>query len=975
MAESTDGNHKRAYCLVIVTRENNTENPGTDNPGGNTPGTDNPGSNNPGTDDPGTEDPDIDNPSDSGEDTMKLNRDGYKEVFNDEFNGNQLDRSNWNVELHEKGWVNSEWQEYVDSEENISVSDGKLYLKPVKKVAEDGTATYTSGRINTQNKQDFKYGLFEVKAKVPAGMGYLPAFWLMPTDENVYGQWPKCGEIDAMEVMGQETNKLYGTIHYGEPHNQGQGTYTLKDGNFADEFHTFAVEWELGSIKWYVDDVLYHEEHDWFSATEGKGTISYPAPFDQKFYMILNLAVGGSWVGYPDDTTTFDDQAFVIDHVRAYQKDSYDENVSKPEKEPVVLRDPDATGNYINNGDFSVAEQLDEDDSQKNKNWQFKLAQSSEAEAVIENNSMLIKTANPGSVDYSVQLVQAELPLQKYASYNVSFDAKASENRTMRVDVKAPDRSYKAYMDTFVPELTTEMQTYETTFKMTDADDANGRLEFNMGAGSSADIMITNVRVEKIADPLPEDYEKENEKTVLNNGNYVYNGEFQEGDKKLGFWNISDPALVNVTSLEDGRRLAVTGNGAQVTLSQNGLALAANGEYSLRFDAQADVPQNLRVSVAGNTFEAALTPDRENYSYVFTTGDTVDNRDISFIFDGSSMAYLDNVFVTENKKIKNGSFNAGLTGYVSYVSDDAKGFFGVDNLSEGNNNALQATIENTADADWKVQMKQENVGLEKGKCYRLTFKARASINRELRVVMQGPESRGWSVYSGDNIVELTNEYQTFVKEFKMTEESDPQAFLSICYGTINGEHITQKHTIDVDDIELTEIDESELPQKPEVPAGENMLVNPSFTSVDGKAEGWTQAVQGDAAGTIVFDNGKAIADIQNAGTEEWHAQLINDSNMTLEKGKTYTFTMKASATAGRIVKIALMGNGYNWVGGSDIFVTEDGEQEYSFTFTVDKETDTTVDLYISLGRMGGDETPASVITLSELSLVQVGTDL
>lgn len=93
------------------------------------------------------------------------------------------------MELHEKGWVNSEWQEYVDSDKNIQVKDGKLLIKPVETVNADGTRSYTSGRINTQGKHDFKYGYFECRAKVPTGKGYLPAFWMMPTDENLYGQW------------------------------------------------------------------------------------------------------------------------------------------------------------------------------------------------------------------------------------------------------------------------------------------------------------------------------------------------------------------------------------------------------------------------------------------------------------------------------------------------------------------------------------------------------------------------------------------------------------------------------------------------------------------------------------------------------------------------------------------------------------------------------------------------------------------
>ena len=191
-----------------------------------------------------------------------LLKQGYQLKWQDNFDGNFLNRADWNVELHEKGWVNSEWQEYVDSDKNIQVKDGKLLIKPVETVNADGTRSYTYGRINTQGKHDFKYGYFECRAKVPTGKGYLPAFWMMPTDENLYGQWPKCGEIDIMEVMGQETNKAYGTIHYGEPHDQSQGTCTVDaKNNFADQYHTYACDWEPGKITWYIDGVKFHIIH------------------------------------------------------------------------------------------------------------------------------------------------------------------------------------------------------------------------------------------------------------------------------------------------------------------------------------------------------------------------------------------------------------------------------------------------------------------------------------------------------------------------------------------------------------------------------------------------------------------------------------------------------------------------------------------------------------------------------------------
>lgn len=200
-----------------------------------------------------------------------LSYEGYTLRWEDTFDGTALNREDWNVELHEPGWVNNELQSYVDSPENIYLEDGKLVLKPVETRSADGTVSYTSGRVNTQNKHDFKYGIFEARAKVPAGQGFLPAFWMMPTNENLYGQWPRCGEIDIMEVLGNDTTRSYGTLHYGNPHSQSQAGCTLTEGSFSDEYHTFAVEWEPGRISWYVDGRMIHTENDWYSATEGQG--------------------------------------------------------------------------------------------------------------------------------------------------------------------------------------------------------------------------------------------------------------------------------------------------------------------------------------------------------------------------------------------------------------------------------------------------------------------------------------------------------------------------------------------------------------------------------------------------------------------------------------------------------------------------------------------------------------------------------
>ena len=981
-------------------------------------------------------------------DEADKDNEGYKLVFEDDFNGDQLDRKVWNVEKHEKGWVNGELQEYVDSDENIKVQDGYLNIIPVEKVettsttdgqnllsnadfssgmddwtetianwgsngfdasaqssvadgaitytitnpgndlwhvqlkqtvklaakkhytlsykvksdvartietgvqgdeennyisygaktqslqaekeesvsidvyAEEGydTATlyfslgrktgdtsipdasvvtisdislvettanmlpanafgdnatagtkvkksYTSGRISTQNLKTFTYGRFEVRAKVPNGQGYLPAFWLMANDENVYGQWPRCGEIDCMEVMGQDTNKLYGTIHYGNPHAESQGTYTIKDGekSFSDDFHTFTCDWEPGKITWYVDGKKYHEESNWHSTTEGQGTLTYPAPFDQPFYIILNLAVGGSWVGNPNEETSFVDNPFVVDYVRVYQKDSYDENVTRPEVKFEPTNKPDQFGNYIKNSTFAEAEDLTDD-----TNWKFLTTSDGAATAEIKDNSMVISTENAGTVDYSVQLVQANVPFEKGATYEVSFDAKASENRKMNVDVKAPDRGYQSYMKTMVPELTTEMKHFSTTFVMKADSDVNGRLEFNMGNAGLGDIVLKNVVVRKTAEPDPNAKE---EKTILANGSCIYNGSFQEGKNHLGYWDITpEGADIKVTGLSDGRRLVTEGK--SVTISQSDLAFKEGTAYALSFDAYAQNGATVVATVGGNTYKVNVEAGNEKKDYVVKIPATAKFTDKTVSLKIEGAISLDNVKMVEDAKIKNGSFNDSLSGYEVYVDSTAKATVVVDSLKE--NNALDVTVDDTGADDWRIQIKQNNVLLEKGKKYKLSYEAKSTIDRKIRVVMQGGEALGWPVYSehsddqdaNDGIVTLTSEYQKFTEEFIMTEETDAQAFLSICLGNVGGQ-ITDQHRIVIDNISLVEAEnptpenptpenptpENPTPENPtpENPTPQNPIVKPVTVSYSTHIQsyGWNKsaAKNGAVAGT------------------------------------------------------------------------------------------------------------------------------
>ncbi|MDE6714776.1 MAG: family 16 glycosylhydrolase [Lachnospiraceae bacterium] len=414
---------------------------------------------------------------------------GYELLWHDEFDSDALDESIWNYEPHEPGWTNEELQEYTVGTDNVFLRDGRLVIKAIMTEDENGEPYYTSGKVTSQNKEDFMYGKVVVSAKVPEGQGLWPAIWMMPTDESYYGQWPKCGEIDIMEILGNQTDIAYCTVHYGEPHAEQQGTYQLTGTTFAEDFHEYSVEWEPGEMRWYIDNHLVLTVNDWFTAESGQDEKPYPAPFDQTFFVQMNLAVGGTWPGNPDETTDFENAEFEIDYVRVYQMPEYDTNVEKPESN---FREILPDGNLVYNGDFAEVEALDDEE-----NWYFLLFEGGEGSAKIEDGVLTISTEEMGRVDYSVQIVQPQLPMIKGNNYRLTFEACATEDRDMIVCVSAPTAGWIRYLEDTMLSLTTDWQTYTYDFTVTTKDDNNGRLEFNMGnKDSTAEIYIRNVRIE-----------------------------------------------------------------------------------------------------------------------------------------------------------------------------------------------------------------------------------------------------------------------------------------------------------------------------------------------------------------------------------------------------------------------------------------------------------------------------------------------
>jgi len=250
---------------------------------------------------------------------------GWALVWSDEFEEAEIDPAKWEHEVNCWGGGNGEDQCYVADAKNSYVEGGVLHIVAIKDAPsgpEGGgsgntgivSKGHSSARLRTKNLADFKYGRIEARLRLPFGQGLWPAFWMLPTDE-AYGGWAASGEIDIMEAVNLNPSEaVHGTLHYGGawPENTNTGLSTTPSSNPWENFHLYAVEWEEGEVRWFVDDVHYQTQTEWFSSAA-----PYPAPFDQPFHILLNVAVGGSWPGPPDSSTTFP-QEMLVDYVRVF---------------------------------------------------------------------------------------------------------------------------------------------------------------------------------------------------------------------------------------------------------------------------------------------------------------------------------------------------------------------------------------------------------------------------------------------------------------------------------------------------------------------------------------------------------------------------------------------------------------------------------------------------------------------------------
>ena len=235
---------------------------------------------------------------------------GWVLDWHDEFDGPVLDRGKWRIETGNPQNGNHESQVYTGRPENLRIDGGMLIIE-ARREKTDGHA-FTSARINSSGLRERTYGRYEARIRIPQGQGIWPAFWLLGADCKATG-WPRCGEIDIMENIGKEPDLVHGTMH-GPGYSGAKGfgaPQKIERGTYADDFHVYAAEWEPGEVRWYRDGILYH--------TARPDTVGGDWVFEHPFFVILNLAVGGDWPGYPDATTRLP-QRMLVDYVRVFKR-------------------------------------------------------------------------------------------------------------------------------------------------------------------------------------------------------------------------------------------------------------------------------------------------------------------------------------------------------------------------------------------------------------------------------------------------------------------------------------------------------------------------------------------------------------------------------------------------------------------------------------------------------------------------------
>lgn len=503
-------------------------------------------------------------------------------VWNDEFDGSSVDTTKQSYTVGGGGFGNNEQQYYTDSASNSYIQDGCLVIEALQE--SNGDENYTSAKLTST--ESWTYGRLEFRAKLPSGTGLWPAIWMLPDDTTL--DWPISGEIDIMEYMGSDTDTVLGTLHYGNPWVYNTGYYNLADGaSFADDFHTFAVEWLPGEMRWYVDGELYQIQQDWYSTDSSGTTYAYPAPFNDDFHLILNLAVGGYFPGDPD-TSTWTSTKFQIDYVRVYEYTGSLTESSGSTQTPYT--------DLLTNSTFDST--LDGWNTWTENGSTF----------TVEDGAFKANVYTILPNTWSTQLYQ-NVPVYKDATYQLSFRAKSSVARNLTVGLEGANNS-SLFSETF--SVGTDWQTYTYTFSPSVSNNS-AKLLFFMGNVSGTtdtahDIYLDDITLEALPDEL------------------VTNGDFSDGLTGWETWT-ENGSTYNCT---DGAFVATIPttlpNTWSAQLYQN-ITLPENGTYKISFKAKSSIARQITVALEKD----ALSPA---FSQTFDVG--TDWTTIEYTFSGTT---------------------------------------------------------------------------------------------------------------------------------------------------------------------------------------------------------------------------------------------------------------------------------------------------------------------------------------------------
>lgn len=479
--------------------------------------------------------------------------DNYELVWSDEFNGNSLDTNTWNYEIGTGnwGWGNNEQQYYTDR--NIKVSNGTM--KITAKREDYGRMKYTSSRITTKNKKNFKYGKIEARIKMPKFKGVWPAFWMLGANQDSVG-WPKCGEIDIMEAINDE-NLVYGTLHwFNDPGNNNADSGSQVAVADRTEYHVYGVEWTADKLRWYVDGKVYRTmdvSNDSFSEVR------------KEYFVIFNMAIGGQWPGYDIDETAFP-ATMEVDWVRAYKK--VEETTTK------------YTGPMITVTEDAVETCSEKWGSYFGSDWAGASGTSKSTDKAVTGATMNITSI--GNSQWGVQQYLKGLHYYPGRTYNYSFTMTSDVDKRVFVKVAGDgdEQIFGEYIDlkARVP--------YNFSRQVTLAKDMEGVLDLYFGMGkcdgdaaatnSAANITLSNVSF-KTTTQIPD--------PNYNNGESTTNKTTLPSEEKTTTNN-------GVTTTNNG--LTTTGNGVTTTSK---VVVSRPGKVSVKKVVRSKNNRNIKINI------------------------------------------------------------------------------------------------------------------------------------------------------------------------------------------------------------------------------------------------------------------------------------------------------------------------------------------------------------------------------------------